>query len=129
MLSIFYKDGGKIQVSQAEKDFHKIKLEDVVWIDLVQPSGTEKRAALIAPMKDGRIMGDYMLEKLAEVLADYDFDGWHAADGIAAPWNSIIYPMDSFIRMFAEKKKWGIVDTNGEFVAEPQFDWLAYNWL
>ena len=44
MLSIFYKDNGRIQVSQGEKDFRKLKLEDVVWIDLVQPSGTEKRA-------------------------------------------------------------------------------------
>jgi hypothetical protein len=31
--------------------------------------------------------------------------------------------------LLAEKGKWGIVDRNGDFVAEPQFDWLAYNWL
>ncbi len=43
MLSIFYKENGKILLSQSEKDFPKLKLEDVVWIDLVQPTGDEKR--------------------------------------------------------------------------------------
>ena len=44
MLSIFYKENGKILLSQSEKDFLKLKLEDTVWIDLVQPTGDEKRA-------------------------------------------------------------------------------------
>ena len=44
MLSIFYRENGKILVSQSEKDFPQIKLEDTVWIDLVQPTGDEKRA-------------------------------------------------------------------------------------
>jgi len=44
MLSIFYRENGKILLSQSEKDFPQLKLEDTVWIDLVQPTGTEKRA-------------------------------------------------------------------------------------
>ncbi len=44
MLSIFYRENGKILLSQSEKDFPKIKLEDTLWIDLVQPTGEEKRA-------------------------------------------------------------------------------------
>ena len=44
MLSIFYRENGKILLSQSEKDFPKIKLEDTVWIDLVDPTGAEKRA-------------------------------------------------------------------------------------
>ena len=44
MLSIFYKENGKILLSQSEKDFLKLKLEDTVWIDLVDPTGMEKRA-------------------------------------------------------------------------------------
>ena len=44
MLSIFYKENGKILLSQSEKDFAAITLENVVWIDLVQPTGVEKRA-------------------------------------------------------------------------------------
>ena len=44
MLNIFYRENGKIGVSQSEKDFAKITLENTVWIDLVDPSGTEKRA-------------------------------------------------------------------------------------
>ena len=43
MLNIFYRQNGKIALSQSEKDFAKIKLEDTVWIDLVDPSGAEKR--------------------------------------------------------------------------------------
>ena len=43
MLNISYRQNGKIALSQSEKDFAKIKLEDTVWIDLVDPSGSEKR--------------------------------------------------------------------------------------
>ena len=44
MLNIFYRENGKIGVSQSENDFNRIALEDTVWIDLVDPSGPEKRA-------------------------------------------------------------------------------------
>jgi len=44
MLSIFYRENGKILLSQSEKDFPQLKLEDTVWIDLVNPTGEEKRA-------------------------------------------------------------------------------------
>ena len=44
MLNIFYRENGKILFSQSEKEFAKITLENTVWIDLVDPSGAEKRA-------------------------------------------------------------------------------------
>ena len=44
MLSIFYRENGKIVLSQSEKEFSRVPLADVVWIDLVQPTGAEKRA-------------------------------------------------------------------------------------
>ena len=44
MLNIFYRENGKIGVSQSEKDFAKITLDNTVWIDLVDPTGAEKRA-------------------------------------------------------------------------------------
>ena len=44
MLSIFYRENGKILLSQSEKDFPQLKLEDTVWIDLVDPTGAEKHA-------------------------------------------------------------------------------------
>ena len=44
MLNIFYRENGKILFSQSEKDFARITLESTVWIDLVDPSGAEKRA-------------------------------------------------------------------------------------
>ncbi|MBO7069806.1 MAG: magnesium and cobalt transport protein CorA [Bacteroidales bacterium] len=44
MISIFYKDNGRISVSCSEKDLKSMLVTDVVWIDLVDPSGDEKRA-------------------------------------------------------------------------------------
>lgn len=45
MLSVFYRKDGKILVSQDVKDLATgLSLADTVWIDLVDPSGDEKRA-------------------------------------------------------------------------------------
>ena len=44
MIEIFYKDNGQMKVSQLETDFATIPYDDVVWIDLLTPSGEEKRA-------------------------------------------------------------------------------------
>ena len=44
MLSIFYRDNGKIVVTTGWKGLKALRLEDVVWIDLINPSGDEKRA-------------------------------------------------------------------------------------
>ena len=44
MMNIFYRENGKIFVSQSEKDFAQLELENTVWIDLVDPTGDEKRA-------------------------------------------------------------------------------------
>ena len=44
MMNIFYRENGKILVSQSEKDFANLELENTVWIDLVDPTGDEKRA-------------------------------------------------------------------------------------
>ena len=45
MIDIFYKSNGQILVSQSETSFSTLMREDVVWIDLFNPSGEEKRAA------------------------------------------------------------------------------------
>ena len=44
MISIFYKQGADINVSQHETDFAKLSKENVLWIDLLSPTGDEKRA-------------------------------------------------------------------------------------
>jgi magnesium transporter len=44
MISIFYKQGADINVSQHETDFAKLGKENVLWIDLLSPTGDEKRA-------------------------------------------------------------------------------------
>ena len=43
MLSVFYRKDGKIIQSQDQQIFSTLRLQDVVWIDLVQPTGDEKR--------------------------------------------------------------------------------------
>lgn len=42
MIAIFYKRNDKLVVSQSENDLSKLNREDVLWIDLLSPSGEEK---------------------------------------------------------------------------------------
>ena len=42
MIAIFYRLNGKLVVSQSEKELSKLSREDVLWIDLLSPSGEEK---------------------------------------------------------------------------------------
>lgn len=45
MVSIFYRTDGKIEISQSEKTFENLTRSQVLWIDLLDPNGDEKRAA------------------------------------------------------------------------------------
>ena len=44
MIRIFYRKGGEILLTQSEKQFAAIGKDDILWIDLISPSGEEKRA-------------------------------------------------------------------------------------
>ena len=44
MIRIFYRNGAEILLAQSEKKFAVIGKENVLWIDLISPSGEEKRA-------------------------------------------------------------------------------------
>ena len=44
MVRIFYRNGAEIVISQSETEFATFRKQDVLWIDLVAPSGDEKRA-------------------------------------------------------------------------------------
>ena len=44
MISIFYRQGAEIIVSQKETEFAAIGKNEVLWIDLLSPTGDEKRA-------------------------------------------------------------------------------------
>ena len=44
MISIFYRQGAEIIVSQTETEFAVLSKKNVLWIDLLSPSGDEKRA-------------------------------------------------------------------------------------
>ncbi len=45
MIKIFYKSNGQMMVSCTEADFANLPREEVLWIDLISPSGEEKKAA------------------------------------------------------------------------------------
>ena len=42
MIAIFYRLNGKLLVSQSETELSKMKRSDVLWIDILSPSGEEK---------------------------------------------------------------------------------------
>lgn len=44
MIKIFYRKDGKIESCQSETEFAVISKDAVLWIDLLQPSGDQKRA-------------------------------------------------------------------------------------
>lgn len=44
MIKIFYRQGAEIVFGQSEAEFAAISKENVLWIDLLQPSGEQKRA-------------------------------------------------------------------------------------
>ncbi|MBO4918005.1 MAG: magnesium and cobalt transport protein CorA [Bacteroidales bacterium] len=44
MINIFYRLGGKVDYCQSETEFAKLARENVLWIDLLDPTGEEKRA-------------------------------------------------------------------------------------
>ena len=42
MIAIFYRQNGKLSVSQSETELSKMNRDDVLWIDILSPSGDEK---------------------------------------------------------------------------------------
>ena len=44
MIKIFYRRGSEIVLSRSQTEFASISKENVLWIDLLQPTGDEKRA-------------------------------------------------------------------------------------
>ena len=42
MITVFYRKDGRLLVSQSESELIKLNREDVLWIDLLSPSGEEK---------------------------------------------------------------------------------------
>ncbi|MBQ3722254.1 MAG: magnesium and cobalt transport protein CorA [Bacteroidales bacterium] len=44
MINIFYRLGSEIVFAQSETEFARLQRDSVLWIDLLEPSGEEKRA-------------------------------------------------------------------------------------
>ena len=62
----------------------------------------EHRYAFIGKLNDGRPAGRFFIDRMKRVMRDYGFDGWHAADNVAAPWSILSNPTDHVIRDFAD---------------------------
>ncbi|HAZ74257.1 MAG TPA: hypothetical protein DCW53_02770, partial [Rikenellaceae bacterium] len=44
MIKYFYRNGSSILLGQSETEFASISKNDLLWIDLLQPTGDQKRA-------------------------------------------------------------------------------------
>ncbi|MBR4974251.1 MAG: magnesium and cobalt transport protein CorA, partial [Bacteroidales bacterium] len=44
MIQIFYKEKGKVEISQDLKFLDELGMDDLLWVDLYSPDGEEKRA-------------------------------------------------------------------------------------
>ena len=44
MIKIFYRLGNEIMLSRSQTEFATISKENVLWIDILEPTGEEKRA-------------------------------------------------------------------------------------
>lgn len=44
MIKYFYRKGSEILLGQSETEFAAISKNDLLWIDLLQPTGDQKRA-------------------------------------------------------------------------------------
>ena len=84
-------------------------------------------------LKDGRDSGSLFTSKLKEVISDYGFDGWHAGDTIACPWDigHICYGPDQLFDRF--RNEYSITDipndlmsTGSDFALwRKRLDWLV----
>ncbi|MDY2860903.1 MAG: hypothetical protein SOT77_09625, partial [Candidatus Cryptobacteroides sp.] len=44
MIKYFYRSGSEILFGQSESEFAAVNKESLLWIDLLQPTGDQKRA-------------------------------------------------------------------------------------
>ena len=44
MITIFYRLGGKLLMSQSETELSKLSTKDVLWIDILAPTSEEKHS-------------------------------------------------------------------------------------
>ena len=74
MIKIFYRQGEEILLSQSKTEFAAISKENTLWIDLLDPTGEEKRAA-------EAFLGA-TIQSRAQAEAIESSSRFHEADGI-----------------------------------------------
>lgn len=93
MIRIFHRDGSEILVSNKMEDLNVFKKEDVLWIDLVDPSGEEKRAA--------EAFNDAQIQSRAQAEEIESSSRFHEAGGIIFANTNFLSPTSTEMSMDA----------------------------
>ncbi len=93
MIRIFHRNGSEILVSNKMEDLNVFKKEDVLWIDLVDPSGEEKRAA--------EAFNDAQIQSRAQAEEIESSSRFHEAGGIIFANTNFLSPTSTEMSMDA----------------------------
>ena len=84
MIRIFHRSGNEILISTAMEDLTTFERENVLWIDLIEPSGEEKRAA--------ESFNNAMIQSRAQAEEIESSSRFHEAGGIIFANTNFISP-------------------------------------
>ena len=84
MIRIFHRSGNEILISNSKEDLTALKRENVLWIDLIEPSGEEKRAA--------ESFNNAMIQSRAQAEEIESSSRFHEAGGIIFANTNFISP-------------------------------------
>lgn len=84
MIRIFHRSGNEILISNAMEDLTTLERENVLWIDLIEPSGEEKRAA--------ESFNNAMIQSRAQAEEIESSSRFHEAGGIIFANTNFISP-------------------------------------
>lgn len=91
MIRIFHRTGSEIALSTVMEDLLSFKKEDVLWIDLIEPSGEEKRAA--------ETFNNATIQTLAQAEEIESSSRFHEANGIIFANTNFISPSNGEMSM------------------------------
>jgi hypothetical protein len=91
LIARLHLAGSKVYLSNfthyLENKFHHEWMADHPEVkQVLSTRGRVSALNVLARLKDGSLFQDYFAAQLARVCQDYDFDGWHGADGYASTY-------------------------------------------
>ncbi len=108
LVSILKKNGTKVFFSifssYMQNRFHEEWVNSHPEMLICYDSGPSAGINVIGRLNDGTPFEDFFVPKLAKVMTDYRFDGYHAADGMSYGNKiNVSDPSDTFFNFFVEK--------------------------